>query len=176
MGIKLRTRMRQQRADKLLISRLDSMITQMNLLTSHARGLCPHKVDDTNVEANPDATTLATNQTLLNDIKSLYNTHRASTTYHAAADSTNTLATADQSDLATGQTLANAAKTAFNAHIILMSSHIVKDDSMTVTAANATDLASLIVLTNALKAAYNKHVNRTHLPATQVVTLDVDTP
>jgi hypothetical protein len=162
---------------KAMQTRMDAMIAMCNAALASLRGRNPHKADDTtDVISTVDATTLATAQTLNNDLKAKYNTHIASTTYHIAADATNGTSSANQSDLATGQTLANEMKGDFNAHIILMTSHIEKDDSMLVTAANATDLPTLLTLVNQIKAQMNKHFNRTHLAATMAVaTLDLTT-
>jgi hypothetical protein len=177
----LRDRIKRLREANILLTRLDSLITSVNLMIIRDRGQNHHKVDDTTMETNPDATDLATNQTLLNALKAKYGTHIGSTTFHAAADATNTIAAADQSNLATGQTLANEFKGDLVAHVVLMTSHITKDNSMTVDGnappTNAVDLPTLMALTNWLKLAYNRHVNRTHIPAVGVIaTLDTTTP
>jgi hypothetical protein len=177
----LRDRMKKLREDAILLTRLDSLITSVNLMIIRDRGQNPHKVDDTTLETNPDGTTQATVQTMLNSLKAKYNTHLGSTTYHAAADATNTIAAADMSDLATGYTLSNEMKGDFLAHTILMTAHITKDNSMAVDAnaapANATDLPTLLALANWAKGVYNKHISRSHIPAVGAIsTLDSTTP
>ena len=52
----------------------------------------------------------------VNELKALFNTHRASAVFHPVADSTNSVATADATNTATLRALANALKTKFNAH------------------------------------------------------------
>lgn len=178
MGTKARDRMKLTNPASFLLTRMDALITSVNAMIVRDRGQNPHKIDDPNVVTIVDAYDLASNQTLLNDIKSKYNTHIGSTTYHAAADATNTIVAANQSDQATGQTLANECKTDFPLHSILMTAHITKDDSMFVAPnalpANATDLPTLVALTNALKLAFNRHTARTHIPAVGAIsTLDV---
>jgi hypothetical protein len=175
MAMNLREKLERMREVKILIPRLDKIITLLNQVSAVQRGQNHHKIDDTIVDASVAPSSLALCQTMTNSIKAKYNTHIGSTSFHPAADVTNAVATADQSDLATGMALANAVKAAFNAHIILMSSHITKDDSMTVTVANATDLDTLRALLAALQTAYNSHVNRIHHPASlaSVLTLDV---
>lgn len=178
MGMKIRDRIKLASPASFLFTRIDALVTAVNALILRDRGQNPHKIDDPNIETNADATTLATNQTLLNALKAKYNTHLGSTTYHLAADATNTISSADQSDLATGQTLANEMKGDIVAHVVLGTSHYSKDNSMVIDSyalpANATDLATLIALTNALKAAFNKHVSRSHIPAVGAIpTLDL---
>ena len=174
MGFSLRDRMKRMRPDNILLTRFDALITLVNQLSVVQRGQNHHKIDDTIVVTTVDSFDLASNATLINDIKAKYNTHRVATSFHPAADATNTLATADQTDLATGIALANAFKAAFNAHLILMTSHITKDDAMTVVSTNASDLPTLLVLTRECKATYNMHVNRTHHPAATAAVVTVD--
>jgi hypothetical protein len=84
----------------------------------HSYDTLAHKVvDSTDQTAAPVATSLATAQTLANDIKAKYNTHRASATYHYNADSTNAVAAADATDLASLITLVNDIKAKLNAHM-----------------------------------------------------------
>jgi hypothetical protein len=173
--------MKRLREDAILLTRFDALITSVNLMIIRDRGQNPHKVDDATVEINPDGTTQAIVQTMINSLKAKYNTHLGSTTYHAAADATNTIAAADMSDLATGYTLANEMKGDFAAHVILMTSHITKDNSMVVDAnaapANATTLETLLVLANWAKGVYNKHISRSHIPVVgAIATLDTTTP
>lgn len=55
---------------------------------------------------------------LANDIKSKYNTHRASTTYHYTADSTNVTSAADATDQGSLNTLLTELKADINAHLV----------------------------------------------------------
>lgn len=52
----------------------------------------------------------------VNELKALFNTHRASAVFHPVADSTNVISAADATNTASLRTLANALKTGFNAH------------------------------------------------------------
>jgi len=105
----------------------------------------------------------STEYTLANEIKSDYNTHIASTTYHVAADSTNTVGSADSTTLATVLTLANEIKADFNAHLILSGVHRTNDVHNRVQTADAQDAASVYLLLNDIKARYNDHVANTHV-------------
>lgn len=169
MGTKARDRMKLNSPASFLVTRMDALITAVNLMIIRDRGQNPHKLDDPNLETTVDSYDLASNQTLINALKTKYNTHLGATTYHLAADATNTVSSANQSDLATGITLANEMKGDITAHVILMTAHYSKDNSMLVDAnalpANASDLPTLIALTNAIKAAFNKHCSRSHIPA-----------
>lgn len=79
-------------------------------------GALSHKVADT-APSLTIATDTASCITALNAIKSGYNTHRASTTYHYNADATNAVTSSDATDQASAITLANEIKTDLNAHI-----------------------------------------------------------
>lgn len=90
------------------------------ILASHFADTLAHKVVDTADAATiaaPAATDLTTANTLANQIKSAYNTHIASTTYHYNADATNTISSANATDQSSLNTLLNELKTDFNAHI-----------------------------------------------------------
>lgn len=79
-----------------------------------------HKVADTVATAAvtlPQATILDEAVALANQLKSVYNTHRASTTYHYTADSTNAVTADNADDQTTLNTLLNEMKGDFNAHI-----------------------------------------------------------
>jgi hypothetical protein len=169
-----RDRMKRGGTTEVLISRLDSLIAMANKLYVTMRGHNPHKVDDTtNVTTYGVVNAQAACQTLLNDLKTKYGAHLASTTHHVAADATNTIASANMSDVATGVTLANEMKGDFNAHIILMTAHIEKDNSMLITTVDATVLGDLLVLVNDILVAYHNHLRRDHLAAgLDVPTLD----
>lgn len=112
--------------------------------------------------------------TLANEIKSDYNTHRASTTYHVAADSTNAVSSSDSTTLATVLTLANEIKTDYNAHLVLDGVHVVDDAHNRVNADNAIDEDSVFTLLNEIKVKYTKHIADTEVhkeaDTTQVIT------
>ena len=118
-----------------------------------------HKVKDTTdtIAASNDDSQAALN-TLLNEIKADYNTHRASTTYHQAADSTNVVVAADATNLATSLTLVNEIKADFNAHRILSGVHIGSDTKNVVAADDATTLATAVTLSDEIKADFNLHL------------------
>jgi len=122
-----------------------------------------HKVSDTTqVIAAADATTQATANTLLNEIKADYNTHRASTTYHRAADTTNDVDDVtypDATNLATSIVLVNGIKLMFNRHQILDGVHMVNDETNTITTINAVDLTTVLTLVNSIKAKYTAHLS-----------------
>ena len=124
------------------------------VLTNHI-----HLTDDTtNPVTSVNATDQATVNTLLNEIKTDYNAHRVSTTFHDVADTTNVVAAADATDLATSITLANEIKTDYNAHRSQATVHPHNDDENTVTSADGTDLATTITLANEIKGDYNGHL------------------
>ena len=118
-----------------------------------------HKAKDTTdtITASNDDSQGALN-TLLNEIKADYNTHRASTSYHQAADSTNVVASDDATNLATSLTLVNEIKADFNAHRILSGVHIGSDTDNVVAAADATTLATAVTLSDEIKADFNLHL------------------
>lgn len=77
-----------------------------------------HKAADAaTLTATYPATDLATAQTLANEIKADYGTHRASATIHDNADATNTISAADATDQSSLNTLLNELKTDINAHM-----------------------------------------------------------
>jgi len=98
--------------------------------------------------------------TLANEIKSDYNTHAASTTYHVAAD-TNLVTSSDSTTLATVITLVNEIKVDFNAHLTESGVHRTSDTFTTIIAADAIDLTSVYALLNELRTKYNAHIART---------------
>ena len=63
-----------------------------------------------------DATDLGSSETLLNDLKAKYNSHRALAASHAKADATNVVTAAAATDQASSDTLANDIKAKLNAH------------------------------------------------------------
>jgi len=116
-----------------------------------------HKANDTtNVVSSANASDQATLETLLNEIKTDYNAHRVSTTFHEVADSTNVVSSANASDLPTALTLVNEIKADFNAHRVMGTVHYYTDPNA-VTSADATNLATAITLANEIKTDYNNH-------------------
>lgn len=111
-----------------------------------------------------DATDLTTVVALVNEIRTDYIAHIASTAKHSAADTTNTVTAAAATDQATVNTLANELKTDISAHDDDAGHRGAGGEGSTVSApvavttANATDLATSLTLVNALKVAYNKHI------------------
>ena len=122
-----------------------------------------HSTDDTtNGVTSDDATDQTTVNTLLNEIKGDYNTHRVSTTFHELADNTNVVSSADSTSEATAVTLANEIKADYNAHRGQAGVHYDDDAGNTVTSANATDLTTAIILANEIKLDYNSHLDTTN--------------
>lgn len=112
-----------------------------------------------------DATNTATAITLVNVIKSTYNTHIASACSattgqgaHIAADAANAASSANATDEASAITLANEIKGDYNTHRASTSYHMTADATNAVSSANATDEASLVTLVNELKADINAHM------------------
>lgn len=118
--------------------------------------------DSTNTISAADASDQATANTLLNELKTDYNAHRAivGSSEHIGADATNTVTAADATNLATSITLVNEIKAAYNAHLALngATGHYGPDIVNTVSVADAADLAGVIALANAIKAAYTAHI------------------
>lgn len=107
----------------------------------------------------PNATDLATSVVLVNQIKRIYNQHRADGTYvHKAADGTNIVTSADATDLASGITLGNEIKADYEAHRASATFHFTADATNTIAAVNASDQSSLNTLLNELKTDINAHM------------------
>lgn len=100
---------------------------------------------------------LATNITLVNAIKVVYNKHAVDSAAHNTAVSA-VVSTADATDLATAITLANALKAAHEAHRVAAGVHYTNDTTNAIAALNATDLASLQTLNNEMKGDINAHI------------------
>lgn len=82
----------------------------------HMADTLSHKVLGVAAASYVHPLVLADAITAANDLKSKYNTHRASTTYHYTADSTNVCTAANATDLASLETLLNDLSTQFTAH------------------------------------------------------------
>lgn len=88
------------------------------VLRQHAADSVAHKLaDPTELPEISDVFDLDTAIDGANACKAWQNTHRASTTYHAAADATNAIASADATDQTSLNTLLNEMKTDITAHI-----------------------------------------------------------
>jgi len=119
---------------------------------------CHEAADTTDTIGATDASDQSTLETLLNEIKTDYNTHIASTTYHVAADITNAVTSANASTLATALTLVNEIKADYNAHRILSGVHLGNDSNNDISSTDATDLATAITLANEIKVDFNLHL------------------
>lgn len=129
-----------------------------------------HKTNDTaNNVTSANATNLPTLQTLLNEIKGDYNTHRVSTTYHVAADSTNAVTSANASDLATSITLVNELKLDINAHRSQSGVHVFNDTGNIIGNVDASDLTTAQTLANEIKVDYNAHLSRAEKTAVAIL-------
>ena len=130
-----------------------------------------HKIADANgIAATNPAVTDANAYALINEIKSDFNVHIASTSYHVAAG-TNTIATVDATDLATTVALTNAVATALAAHFGSTSVHGGMTDAVNLAAvvaaqaAPATDMATSKTEMNLLVTAWIAHIAVTDLGA-----------
>lgn len=118
---------------------------------------------------------------VVNEIKSDFNAHEASATFHVNGD-TNSVAVADATNEATAITLANNIKLQLNNHLAALSEldelivivnelktnynlhrqstvfHALADAVNDVVLADATDLATCIALANDIQAKYNAHL------------------
>jgi hypothetical protein len=115
-----------------------------------------------------NGTDLATNITLVNEIKADYNLHAVDADAHNTAVSA-VVATATATDEATAITLANALKAAYNTHLSASNVHFTNDSTNVVSAANATDLATLQTLVNEMKGDLNAHM--ASAPAGSIISL-----
>jgi len=93
----------------------------------------------------------------LNNVKSVYNVHEASVTYHNAPGGTNPVTAANATDLATSITLVNDIKSMFNNHIVEAGIHKT-DDLNSITTADATDLGSAWLLAAEIVELYSTHI------------------
>lgn len=95
---------------------------------------------------------------LANELRSDYNAHRVSTTYHVVADGTNAVTLAAAVTLADAIALLNQIKAKYNAHLVQGGVHQLNDTTDGVTTGDATNLQSAVVLANDLKELYNAHL------------------
>lgn len=125
----------------------------------------------TTASATEQAVALAAAVALANNVKTEYNLHIASTTYHGSADSTNNVSTTNATDLPSLLTLCAAIKTKFDAHIIDITAgvHNSADTTNTIVEAVPTDLPS------AMRYLYNVSVHYAAHLANAVVHLVADT-
>jgi len=101
----------------LVLALRSRYITHIASACSATTGVGSHiSADATNVVTVDVPTNEAGEILTVNELKALFNSHRASTTFHPVADSTNVIAAADATNTASLRTLANALKTGFNAH------------------------------------------------------------
>ncbi len=105
-----------------------------------------------------DATDLATSLLLVNEIRSVYEFHRADTLAHLNADATNTITAPAATDLTTAQTLANELKADYNLHRSQATVHAATDSGNAISAADASNQGTLNTLLNELKADLNLHM------------------
>lgn len=105
-----------------------------------------------------NASDLATSLVLVNQIKSVVNTHFADAAAHSTGTLSAAVTTADATDLATAQTLANALKAAYNTHRTASNVHFNNDSTNVVTSADASDQSTLNTLVNEMKTDINAHM------------------
>lgn len=96
--------------------------------------------------------------TLANAVRSAYEAHRVSTSYHVAADTINVITAPVASDLASAIVLLNDVKAMYNAHRTESGVHGLDDTQNVTVAANATGLSSAVLLADELKHDFNLHL------------------
>lgn len=109
------------------------------------------------MSAADSASLTASLVTLANELRTDYEAHRLSTSFHSVADSTNATSVAASNNLSTAIALLNDLKAKFNAHRTQVGIHPSNDTVNIVTAANATDAASASLLAADLRAQYEAH-------------------
>lgn len=97
---------------------------------------------------------------LANELRSDYNAHRVSTTYHVSADATNAVALAAAVTLNDAIALLNDIKAKYNAHLSQAGVHQLNDTVNPITTGDATNLQSAVVLANDLKELFNAHLSQ----------------
>jgi hypothetical protein len=103
-----------------------------------------------------DASSLATSLVLVNQLRAVYEFHKADTLAHKTAD-TATLSAPVATDLTSAITLANELKGDYNVHRASTSWHYNADGTNIVAASNASDQGTLNTLLNDIKAQFNAH-------------------
>lgn len=103
-----------------------------------------------------DASSLDTSLTLVNQLRAVYEFHKADTLAHKAAD-TATLTAPAATDLASAITLANELKGDYNVHRASTSWHYNADSTNVVAASNASDQGTLNTLLNDIKTQFLAH-------------------
>lgn len=152
-----------------LVDRLERLEVVVNeqIVTTTTKN---HEKAPEQVITSPDATALASAITLLNEMKSDFNTHCADAAAHDDADATNTVSSANASDLASAITLANEIKDDLVAHGTQANVHFT-NHTITVSADDADDLDSLLTLVNELKADMNDHLAESRSKGIRAATL-----
>lgn len=93
-----------------------------------------------------------------NDLKSKYDSHRASGSVHTIADTTNLITSPNATDLATAITLLNEIRADLIAHFADTSVHLFADPAVPAVGA-ATDITSALLLADDLVTKYNDHLD-----------------
>lgn len=160
---------------------IDDFGYQILRLNSHIRtqAFVVHWTPDlTNSVTSPDCAVggSAGQETLLNEIRSDFLAHSASTSYHILADVTSVVgigAALSSSTLAQRITRANELKTAYEIHRVLMYQALdlaytdqvhgqagqgSGDSENVITLADCADEATMVALANSIKAKYNLHI------------------
>lgn len=94
-----------------------------------------------------------------NELKRLYEAHKASAVYHTSPDTQNTILSADATDLDTVAVLLNELKGVINSHFGDFVVHQVADTNVS-TLADVTDENSAMRLLNDLKQKFNAHLEK----------------
>lgn len=97
-----------------------------------------------------------------NEVKSKYEAHRSSGTYHVVYDGVNVTTSPSATDLTTALALLNELRTDYNAHILDTTVHLAAGTNA-VTAATATDAATALALAADLQKQFGLHAPDTAL-------------
>ena len=134
-----------------------ALVTAINGARVAAVGSSFHPDASEVVVTAATATNLATSLTLVNQLRAVFEFHKADTVAHKAADATTMTAPA-ATDLATAITLANELKADYNVHRASTTYHYTADSTNAVAATNASDQDTLNTLVNEIKTDLNAHM------------------
>ena len=99
--------------------------------------------------------------TLLNAVKTSYNTHRAAAGKHPTADTTNNVTAAAAASYDDLVALTNQEYTKHNAHLTQAGKHVANDATNTASSSTSSDLATSLTRVNDLATKYTAHLSQT---------------
>jgi len=111
--------------------------------------------DKTNVLEEPSVVEAIA--AVANDLRSLYEAHRASLDFHQSADVANVVTAPAATSLAGAITLLNDVKARFNGHVFEAGVHFLDDSFNPVTSPDATDADTAVTLATELRGAWEAH-------------------